>query len=460
MLPASPTRRFMWLVPMLPVALFLSGCSDAPTPVEPRVLAPTPHALAGPTVTVTNTDDAGAGSLRQAIIDAPAGATIVFDAGIAGGTVVLSTGQLTIDKALIIEGPVPQGMTISGGLADRVLWISENVDAVLRNVSIVNGRSTFGGGVINHGRLTLDHSLVANNEGTERGGGIYVAPNVGAVLVLVNSTVSGNLSRRAGGGIASYGSVFIRNSTIAENTGQDAGGLLGGEGVVSLRNSIIANNADSDPTAGTTANCDLRPGVEAIYAGRNLSNDNDCGSDPMVIVTNNPGLAPLANNGGPTQTHAIETGKAIDGGTQCTEATDQRYVARNQGSTCDIGAFEFNNYGTVTIALNPNASVNARTGVATVTGTIKCSASTFTKLDVQLSQTQKTTGKFTTIIQAQGSATIPACGTNPSSWSATLTPATGKFEPGSATGTAATSVVAGLFLPSTVTGPVKVFQVK
>lgn len=239
MFPASPTGRFKRLVPVLPVALFLYGCSDAPSPVEPRVLPVRPHALLAPTVTVTNTDDAGAGSLRQAITDAPAAAVIQFDAAIAGKTITLTSGKLDIDKAVTIEGP-PAGITISGGLTDRVLWIYPDVDAVLRNVAIVNGRSTFGGGVMDEGRLTLDHSLVANNEGTERGGGIYVPPNSGAVLVLVNSTVSGNLSRRAGGGIASFGSVFIRNSTIVENTGEDAGGLLGGEGVVSLRNSIIA----------------------------------------------------------------------------------------------------------------------------------------------------------------------------------------------------------------------------
>ena len=460
MIPASPaTRRLTRLVSMLPVALFLHGCSDAPTPVEPRALATKPHALAGPTVTVTNTDDAGAGSLRQAIIDAPAGATIVFDAGIAGGTIVLSTGQLTIDKALIIEGPVPGGMTISGGLADRVLWISENVDAVLRNVSIVNGRSTFGGGVINHGRLTLDHSLLANNEGTESGGGIYVPPNLGAVLVLVNSTVSGNLSRRSGGGIASYGSFFSRNSTIAENTGQGAGGILVGDGVVSFRNSIIANNVNTDP--GTNeANCEFRGISEAVYGGRNLSDDDSCGPASATMLVEPPKINALADNGGPTRTHGIRFGgPAFDGGLQCSEATDQRYVVRNQGSTCDIGAFEFSDFGTATVTLNPNASVT-KAGVATVSGTIKCSAPAAVVFEVRMSQTQKVTGRFTTIVEAKGLVNAASCGTSPSSWSVTLTPATGKFDNGSATGMATAAAVPTQFRLTTVTAPLKVFQVQ
>jgi hypothetical protein len=69
MLRASPARLVSRLVGVLPAVLFFLslflfyGCSDAPLPVEPRVPAG-PHALVGPTVTVTNTDDAGARSLR------------------------------------------------------------------------------------------------------------------------------------------------------------------------------------------------------------------------------------------------------------------------------------------------------------------------------------------------------------------------------------------------------------
>ncbi len=117
----SPVRLFRRLVPVLPMVLF-HGCRDAPSPVGPSATA-RPLFAVGPTISVTNTDDAGAGSLRQAIIDAPEGATIRFDAGIAGQTVVLSTGNLHITKALTIEGPVPAGMTFSVGLCSRVFLV-------------------------------------------------------------------------------------------------------------------------------------------------------------------------------------------------------------------------------------------------------------------------------------------------------------------------------------------------
>ena len=84
----------------------LSACSDTPTTIKPLAVAASRDLLAPPVVTVTNTDDAGAGSLRQAIIDAPDGATIRFDASIAGQTIGVTTGFMAIPKSLTIEGPL------------------------------------------------------------------------------------------------------------------------------------------------------------------------------------------------------------------------------------------------------------------------------------------------------------------------------------------------------------------
>ena len=460
MLPALPARPLMRRLPVLPVALvFLYGCSDAPLPVEPRALPTRPHALVGPTITVTNTDDDGAGSLREAITNAPSGATIQFDAGIAGQTIVLSTGQLTIDKLLTIEGPVPRGITISGGLNSRIFRVPTTGNAVLRNLSVINGRDKFAGGLEVEGTATLDHSLVANNEAAEVGaGGIFVRD--GGDLTLVNSTISGNVSRLTGGGIHSSGTVLIRNSTIAFNTSAAGGGVFVSDGSFSLRNSIIAHNADYDGLPPDNPNCLFAPAVVPVLTGRNLSNDFDCGEASPALRLANAGLLPLAANGGPTRTHAHVFGFAVDAGKDCTEATDQRYVSRNQGPTCDLGAFEFTNYGTIALTVNPNAGVNTKTGVMTVTGTVRCSAAALLEVGVGASQTQKTTGKFTTIVQATSTSPIVVCGTGPTSWSAALAPQAGKFTSGSATSTATTTGHSGEFPVANVTAPLKAFQVK
>ena len=456
-MPASPLRFLRRTLLALPL-IVLTACSDSPTPLEPRIDA-RPHALVGPVATVTNTDDSGPGSLRQTVIDAVAGTTIQFAASIAGQTIVLTSGYVLLDKSLTIEGP-STGITVSGGLSSRVFYVDTDVDAVLRNLSIVDGRDGNGGAVkVGSGSLTLDHVLVANNEALFSGGGIELESDLGQ-LTLLNSTLSGNGAAVVGGAIASSGSVTIRNSTIAYNVAGDGGGVWSSSGSFSLRNSIIANNSDDDASNAFDPNCVVKGSVAFVYTGRNFTNEDPCDTSMEVVEL---ALAPLAANGGPTRTHALGAFSfAIDAGTSCSEATDQRYVARPQGRSCDVGAFEFNDFGTYTVTIGPNVAVNAKTGVVTLTGTVKCSKPTnILALDVGLSQTQKTTGRFTTIIEATGSTnSFPSCGPTGSSWSVVLTPQSGKFQPGAATGTATTTITSPGFLPTSVTSALKVFQLK
>ena len=453
--PAHVVRR---VLPALSIAVFY-GCSDAPTPLEPR-FDTRPHALLAPEVVVTNTDDSGPGSLRQTIADAADGSVVHFAAAIAGQTIVLTTGQIVIDKGLTIEGPVPAGMTISGGFGSRVFLTEFETNVVFRDLSIVNGNDQTsgggGGGVWANGTVLLDHVLLANNTTGNTGGAIFVKSS--GQVTLVNSTVSGNVAGR-GGAIESNGSLTIWNGTIVDNVASDIGGIVTG-GSLYLRNSIVADNTDTDENTSPDPNCKVGIGGAILLSGVNLSNEESCGDD--VIAFENLGLGPLANNGGPTKTHALLLGSpAIDGGRSCTEATDQRHVARDQGSSCDIGAFEFTDFASVTVTIGPNIAVNAKTGTATVTGTMQCSAPVSVRLTVSLGQTQKTTGRFSTIVQASTLPTLVVCGSANSafSWSFTLTPQSGKFEPGAATGTASVLAPTGFVAP-TVTTALKLFQVK
>jgi len=72
------------------------------------------------TLTVTNTDDSGAGSLRQAILDAAAGDTVDFNLSGCPCTITLTSGELIIDKSLTIQGPGASQLTVSGGNGSRV----------------------------------------------------------------------------------------------------------------------------------------------------------------------------------------------------------------------------------------------------------------------------------------------------------------------------------------------------
>src|SRR5215208_1606160 len=89
----------------------IAGC-DAPAPITAPAPGVGPAALTTASVVVVlNTNDAGPGSLRQALADAVGDETIQFDPAIAGQTITLATGPLEVTQPLIIEGPAA-GITI------------------------------------------------------------------------------------------------------------------------------------------------------------------------------------------------------------------------------------------------------------------------------------------------------------------------------------------------------------
>jgi uncharacterized repeat protein (TIGR01451 family) len=139
----------------------------------------------------------------------------------------------------------------------------------------------------------------------------------------------------AAAGIANFGTLTITNSTLSGNSANFGGGIFN-DGTLTITNSIVANS----PSGGDCAN-----GAGTFTAnGNNLDTDGSCPgfSHPTSDQVN---LGPLADNGGPTDTHALLfPSVAIDAGDQseCTAnfiTTDQRGLLRK--APCDIGAYEF-----------------------------------------------------------------------------------------------------------------------
>ena len=182
-----------------------------------------PSTHAGPaqaaTIVVTNLNNSGLGSLRQAILDAAPGDTIEF--GVTG-TITLTGGALVIDKDLAINGPGAPDLEIDGNHNSHVLHIvGGSVYVEISGVTIQNGgNTTEGAGIWNSGTLTLTDSLVSGNSALSEGGGIW---NNGT-LTLTNTTVDGNEQYMydggfGGGGIynSSPGVVTVTNSTISRH---------------------------------------------------------------------------------------------------------------------------------------------------------------------------------------------------------------------------------------------------
>jgi hypothetical protein len=113
--------------------------------------------------TVLNTQDSGSGSLRDAIVGASDGDTIVFDSSLVGQTITLTSGQLAISANLDIVGLGADQLAVSGNYQSRVFSIATGVTAEIENLTITHGLATSGGGVENAGTLTLVGCAVSNN---------------------------------------------------------------------------------------------------------------------------------------------------------------------------------------------------------------------------------------------------------------------------------------------------------
>jgi CSLREA domain-containing protein len=177
----------------------------------------------------------------------------------------------------------------------------------------------YGGGISGYGAITISASTISNNISSGSGGGILFQSGA---LKIFNTTISGNTGPGGSGvGLSTNSPVYLANSTITGNTGSP--GMLGGFGpTITIRNTIIAAN---DPTSGDVSGNNINSqghnliGFASTGGGSsgftNGVNGDQVGTSSSPI---NPGLAALANNGGPTKTHALlSNSTALDAGDNC-----------------------------------------------------------------------------------------------------------------------------------------------
>lgn len=435
--PISPARRW----PLALTLALLGACSDQTTaplaPGEPN------EAIIQPNV-VANTNDSGIGSLRWTLSWTTGGETIRFDPSLAGQTIALDSA-LIISKPVTIEGPTAAGITIDARGNGPVFRVPAEGTITLRNLSITGGsyNNASGGAILSYATLVLENTVVHGNTGSA-GTIVYSHRNV----ALINSTVSGNTSADAStfDWAAVMGdTVTLINSTVAYNAGGGVGADISA-GHVILLNSILSNNGGENCTGSAPATAITREGA-------NISDDDTCGG-PTQIMIGDPEIGPLADNGGPTKTHALlASSPAINAGTSCSVTVDQRYTPRD--AKCDIGAFEFADFTTVTMTIDPTVSATQSSGPAVLTGTVQCSRSETFSIAVQLVQQQKS-GKGTTIVDV--AKVIPVdCSTTVRRWSASMVPTSGSFQVGSATATAQTGSAQPWITPSSATREVKLY---
>lgn len=192
---------------------------------------------------VSNLNDSGPGSLRQKVADADPGDTIGF---CVTGDIVLTSGQIDIDKNLTLAGPGQSLLSISGNNRSRVFEIGSFTTVAINDVTLHHGKEDHGGGIRNWGILSLTRSTVRNNIADSDGGGLF---NLGAVT-LQSSTISDNTAMDDGGGLFNLGTVTLQSSTVSGNTAMDNGGGFFSQVQLKLQSSSVSSNTAMNDGGG------------------------------------------------------------------------------------------------------------------------------------------------------------------------------------------------------------------
>jgi RTX calcium-binding nonapeptide repeat (4 copies) len=325
--------------------------------------------------------DLGKLSLQNVVVTGGKDSSSDFQA--AGGGGIRANANSFVDVVnSIITNNIASSYSGGGGILNRGTFYLRN-STVSNNLT--NGLDRNGGGILNSGTLiAIDTTIDSNTSGD--GGGIYNFET----LTLLNTTIINNSSNEGGGIQSNGGSVALLNTTVSSN---ESGGIsMGGGGVLNLFNSTITNNTTTFPipqAAGIYNNSGTVNLKNTIVAGNIDTNNNNKpfdlasgfntaifngNSNNLIgefseangtigtgtdIVTTDPQLSPLQNNGGLTLSHipldgspAIDAGnnslipadgEDLDGDGNTTEqiSFDQRSLARISNGTVDIGAVEF-----------------------------------------------------------------------------------------------------------------------
>ncbi|MFO0979641.1 MAG: choice-of-anchor Q domain-containing protein [Planctomycetaceae bacterium] len=313
--------------------------------------------------TVTNLNDSGTGSLREAIANANASAGMDTISFAVTGTILLSSGQLTVTDSVSITGPGAGQLAVSGNHQTFRVFLIDNsatslIDVTISDLTIRdagNGVAALdGAGVRNGENLTMNRVIVSGNQsGSQGGGGIqcfdgnFVLQNsailnnsanqggglefFGVSHLVINTTISGNQATgHVGGLLALIGPTTVRSSTITNNRGDadgngigENGGAAGNPDLLTLHNTIVAGNfvgtgtQPLDAAHLTSASSHNLIGFAGAEVGLidgvngNIVGVNGIGTRAISSILDTT----LRDNGGPTPTYALAVGSpAIDSG--------------------------------------------------------------------------------------------------------------------------------------------------
>ena len=330
----------------------------------------TPYAA---TIAVTNNNDSGPGSLRDAVATASSGDTIAF--GSIASPITLTTGQITISQDLTIKGPGAGTLTVSAGKASRVFAVTAGV-VTISGLTISDGFDlAAGGGIFNDGTLTLTDATVSGNSANICcGGGIYnntggtltltnvtvtgnhtagsgggIGNSSGATMSISNSTVSGGSAGAVGGGIVNGGTMTITYSAVTGNTSNGRGGGIDNEtGTLVLSSSTVSGNASGGGGGGiatlaalTVTDSTISGNTAGIGAGISVGGGTTMLTNDTIAANGGGGEAQLDignTNGAAATAESTIVANALDGGNNCSgTAPTSNGFNLDSANTCTFG---------------------------------------------------------------------------------------------------------------------------
>ncbi len=321
----------------------------------PAVMALEGRALLS-TLTVTNTDDSGAGSLRAAVAQANADGgddTIVFSSLFNTPQTITLTGgtlELTDTAATTITGPGANMLTISGNTASGVFQV-EGGSAALSGLTVTKGRADRGAGVLNQGgTLSLTSVTVSGNVALDEGGGVDTQFN--GTSTLMNCTISGNSATNdAGGGVANLynGSASLSGCTVSGNSAPTGGGVANLNGTLTMTTCTVSGNS-ATVTGGGLVNNGATFSVITCTVSANSAPTGDGG-----------GLANLSGNLALTNSSITGNSAQLGGGLNNSGGTTTLSGCTVSGNKAATGAGLAAGGGTLSL-VNATVSGNTATG--------------------------------------------------------------------------------------------------
>ena len=291
------------------------------------------------TYIVTNTDDSGVGSLRQAINDANANTgadSIDFSVT---GTITLSSSLPFITDSLTITGPGVTNLTIDGN-SNQLFSFNGPPGSQTFHISgltLIGGSSTYGGAIFlpQSDTLTIDSCVISGNTASH-GGGIY---SNSSTLTVQDSTISGNdATTTSGGGILIEGSssTTIDNVTVSGNTAISAGGgISSGGNSLNISNSTISGNGPVNSGGGIYNSGPSMMLTNVTISGNTANAGGGISSTSSMILIN----VTICNNTG-------NPGKGIyNGGTVTFQNAIIANIPGSGGNCANTGTGVFNSSG-------------------------------------------------------------------------------------------------------------------